>query len=233
MVSVHPASPPAATGYGGVERIGFGVLMIGAPILMLGAAVFHPKHGIESGPEYYAASHDHTTAFYVSHTLFFLAAVLFVPTIVGLARLVHPTHPKAAFWGCVLSLMGFVGYGALDGMDYMAWVAGDPHSGLDPATMQQYIDNALSSTPILIPVFVVFLLLLIGLSVLAVGLHRAGVLPLWLGVLMPLGMTGIASFLEYPVPLVLSAVALLASFGTVGVRLLRAPNGTLSQAAPV
>ena len=36
----------------------------------------------------------------------------------------HPSHPKAAFWGCVLSLMGFIGYGALDGIDYMAWVAG-------------------------------------------------------------------------------------------------------------
>jgi hypothetical protein len=39
--------------------------------------------------------------------------------------------------------MGFVGYGALDGMDYTAWVAGDPHCGLDPATLE-HIDNALA-----------------------------------------------------------------------------------------
>jgi len=79
--------------------------MIGAPILMLGAAFLHPPHGIESGAQYYSAAHDHSTRFYVSHTLFFLAATLFVPAVVGLARLVHPSHPKAAFWGCVLSLM--------------------------------------------------------------------------------------------------------------------------------
>ena len=64
----------------------------------------------------------------MAHTCFFLSAVLFVPAIVGLARLVHASYPKAAFWGCVLSLMGFIGYGALDGIDYMAWVAGKPET---------------------------------------------------------------------------------------------------------
>ena len=111
MFAVQPTSPAVSASYGDVERIGFGILMIGAPILMLGAAALHPDHGIQDGPEYYHAAHDHTSTFYVSHTLFFLAAVLFVPAVVGLSRLVHPAHPKAAFWGCVLSLMGFVGLG--------------------------------------------------------------------------------------------------------------------------
>ena len=233
MVSVQPQGSTGTDSYRNVERVGFGILMIGAPILMLGAAVLHPDHGIQDGPEYYHAAHDHTSTFYVSHTLFFLAAVLFVPAVVGLARLAHPSHPKAAFWGCVLSLMGFVGFGALDGMDYMAWVAGNPDSGLDPTQMEQLINTALTSVPILTPIFLVFSLLPIGLAVLGVGLHRAGVLPLWLGVLMPVGMVGVAVFLAYTVPLVLSALALLASFGTVGARLLRAPKETLSEAAPV
>lgn len=234
MAAQH--SEPAATAagsYSGVERTGFGVLMIGAPILMLGAAFIHPPHAIENGTEYFHAAHDHTAAFYVSHTLFILAAVLFVPAVVGLARLVHRSHPKAAFWGVVLTLMGFVGYGAMDGMDYMTWVAGNPASGLDPKEMQQYINAALSSPAIMTPVMLIFLLLPIGLGVLAVGLHRAGVLPFWLAVLMPVGMVGVAASLEYLILLVLSALALLASFGTVGVRQLRAPNGTLSEARPV
>jgi hypothetical protein len=133
----------------------------------------------------------------------------------------------------VLTLMGFVGYGAMDGMDYMTWVAGNPASGLDPKEMQQFIDVTLNTTAIMAPVMLIFLLLPIGLSVLAVGLHRAGILPLWLGVLMPVGMVGVAASLDYPVLLVLSALFLLASFGLVGVRLLRTPNGTLSEAAPV
>lgn len=217
-----------------VERVGFGILMIGAPLLMLGAAFLHPPHAIENGTEYYHAAHDHTTRFYVSHTLFFLAGVLFVPAVVGLARLVHPTHPKAAFWGCILSLMGFMGYGAMDGMDYMTWVAGNPATGLDPTVMQQYVDAALASNAILAPVMLVFLLLLIGLAMIAVGLSRAGVIPLPLALLMPIGMAGMASFLEFPVPLVLSALALLASFGVVGVKLLREPSQrAVSEPAPV
>ena len=215
------------------ERIGFGLLMIGAPILMLGAAFLHPPHSIVDGVQYYHASHDHSTRFYVAHTLFFLAATLFVPAVVGIARLVHPSHARVAFWGCVLSLMGFIGYGAMDGMDYMAWVAGKPDMGLDAASMQQYVAVALSTIPIMVPTLLVFSLLPLGLAVLAVGTARAGILPGWLAALMPIGMAGVAGSLAHPVPLILSALALLASFGLVGVRLLRAPSGALSKAGPV
>lgn len=219
--------------YARVERIGFGLLMIGAPILMVLAGIIHPPHGIENGPEYYHAAHDHSTQFWVAHTFFFLSAVLFVPAVVGLARLVHPSRPKAAFWGCVLSLMGFIGYGALDGVDYMAWVAGNPDTGLDPTTMQQYIDTALESMAIIVPMLLIFSLLPVGLTVLAVGLTRAGILPGWIAALMPLGMVGVAAFLEFPIPLVISGVLLLISFGLVGMRLLRTPRVGLASPCPV
>jgi hypothetical protein len=215
------------------ERIGFGLMMIGAPILMLGAALIHPPHSIEDGVQYYHATHDHNTTFYVSHTLFFLAATLFVPAVVGVARLVHPSHPTTAFWGCVLSLMGFIGYGALDGVDYMAWLAGKPDTGLDGTAMQQFISLALETPGIMVPILLVFLLLPLGLIVLAIGTVRAGILPVWLAWLMPVGMVGIAGSLEYPVILILMALALLASFGFVGVRVLRGTSGVLSKAAPV
>lgn len=188
---------------------------------------------IESGAQYFSASHNHPTRFWVSHTLFFFAAVLFVPAVVGLSRLVHPTHAKAAFWGCVLSLMGFVGYGALDGIDYMTWVAGKPDTGLDPTTMQQYIEVTLHTKAVLVPVLLVFTLLPIGLIVLAVGIARAGILAGWLAALMPLGIIGIAGSLQYPVPLVLSGLFLVASFGVVGFKLLRSPSGALAEAGPV
>jgi hypothetical protein len=63
------------------------------------------------------------------------------------------------------------------------------------------------------PVLLVFILLPVGLIVLAVGLGRAGVLPYWLALLMPIGMAGIAGSLQYPVALVLSGSPLVASFG--------------------
>jgi Domain of unknown function (DUF4386) len=233
MSTVSVQREAAADSYANVERIGFGVLLIGAPILMLAAAILHPPHGIESGADYFHASHDHSDRFYVAHTFFFLAAVLFVPGVVGLARLVHRSHPKAAFWGCILSLMGFVGYGALDGIDYVNWVAGKPGTGLDPNQMQAMIDEVLHTNAILIPILAVFTLLPIGLIVLGVGLSRAHVMPGWLAALMPIGMAGIAGSLQYPIALTISGLALLASFGFVGLKLLRAPNPALAEVGPI
>jgi hypothetical protein len=70
--------------------------------------------------------------------------------------------------------------------------------------------------------------------VLAFGVDRAGVAPWWLAALMPLGMVGIAGSLQYPAALVASAFALLASFGAIGVSLLRAPDDAeLPESAPV
>ena len=230
--AVQPAGT-AADSYAHTERVGFAIIMIVAPLVVLAVTILHPPHGAEDGTEYYQAAHDHSQAFYVAHTLFFLGAVFLLPAVVGLARLLQRSrHGKAAFWGGLLSLMGFIGWGALDGMDFMTYVAGSS-SNLDTNTMQTYIDDALANTAILVPVSVVFFLLIIGLCVIAVGLHRAAILPLWLAVLMPIGVLGVISFLEYPPLLIGSALLLLVSFGTVGVRQLRAPDATASQAAPV
>jgi hypothetical protein len=46
-------------------------------------------------------------------------------------------------------------------------------------------------------------------------------------------MVGVAGSLQYPPLLVISALALLASFGFVGLRLLRAPSAALAQERPV
>ncbi|MFG2991216.1 hypothetical protein ACGFZK_18355 [Streptomyces sp. NPDC048257] len=145
------------------------------------------------------------------------------------AAFFHPPHGIES--GAVPH--GLVGYGALDGIEYMTWVAGKDDTGLDPVAMKAFINEALHTNAILIPVLLVFTLLPVGLIVLAVGLHRAGVAPGWLAALMPLGMVGVAGSLQYPVLLVISALALLVSFGTVGVKLLRAPSGEGSVAGPV
>jgi hypothetical protein len=64
--------------------------------------------------------------------------------------------------------MGFVGYGALDGIDYyMNWVAGKPGTALDTKVMQQYVEVALHTAGILVPVLLVSSLLPVGLVVLA------------------------------------------------------------------
>jgi hypothetical protein len=127
--------------------------------------------------------------------------------------------------------MGFVGWGAFDGMDFMTYIAGDNKS-LNTNTMQNYIDDALANTAVGIPTSIVFTILVIGLAITAVGLHRAGILNLGLALLLPIGVVGVLSFLEYPPLEIASGLCVCASVVTVGVRQLRAADGTAAQPAP-
>jgi hypothetical protein len=99
--------------------------------------------------------------------------------------------------------------------------------------MQTYIDKALGDQAVLIPVFGVFSVLIIGLVVTCVGLHRAGILNFFLALLLPIGVAGVISFLDYPPLEIASGLCLCISVLPVGVRQLRASDATASQAAPV
>ncbi|MDP9228947.1 MAG: hypothetical protein M3M99_07800 [Actinomycetota bacterium] len=226
------------------ERLVYAIFMIVSPLILLVATIVHPKHGIgkTDGAEYYGAAYDHTTRFYIAHTGYFLTGVTLIVAFIGMNRLVRPTHPKAAFWGLVLSAMGFVGWGAIDGMDFMTFnagrfTAGSEWSGslggsLDHNTMQSYIDDALGDNFVLIPVFGVFMLLIVGLVVNAVGLHRAGILNFFHALLLPIGVGGVISFLDYAPLEIASGLCVCASVIPVGVRQLRTPDATVPRAAP-
>ena len=242
--AVQPAGAVAES-YAHVERVVYSIFMIVSPLILLVATIVHPKHGIAAtdGAEYYGAAYDHTTRFYIAHTGYFLTGVTLIVAFIGMNRLVRATHPKAAFWGLVLSAMGFVGWGAIDGMDFMTWNAGRFTAGsgwsggslggsLDFNTMQTYIDDALGDQFVLIPVFGVFSLLIIGLVVNAVGLHRAGILNFFHALLLPIGVGGVISFLDYPPLEIASGLCVCASVIPIGVRQLRAKDVTASQPAP-
>jgi hypothetical protein len=220
--------------YEHTERIVYAIFMIVSPLILLVATIVHPKHGIgkTDGAEYYGAAYHHTTRFYIAHTGYFLTGTTLIVAVIGLLQLVRRTRPKAAFWGLVLSAMGFVGWGAIDGMDFMTYNAGKDKS-LNMSTMQSYIDEALADNWVLIPVFGVFTLLIIGLVVTCIGLHRAGIINFFHALLLPIGVAGVISFLDYPPLLIGAGLLLCASVGIVGVRQLRAPNEAVSQARPV
>src|SRR5665809_110075 len=126
MEAHSPLARVAAASYEYTERKVYAIFMIVAPLILLPATIIHPKHGIGAtdGAEYFGAAYDHTTRFYIAHTGYFLTGVTMIVAVIGLTQLVRRTHPKAAFWGLVLSAMGFVGWGAIDGMDFMTYNAG-------------------------------------------------------------------------------------------------------------
>jgi hypothetical protein len=231
-MAAHPAQPTgaAADSYAHTERIVYAIFMIVAPLILLAATIIHPPHGVRatSGKSYYDAALDHTTRFYIAHTLFFFTAVTLCVAVIGLTQLVRQTHPKAAFWGLVLSAMGFVGWGAIDGLDFMTHIAGSEKS-LDTNTMQAYIDDVVADNPVLIPVSAVFTLLVIGLVVISFALHHAGISRFWLALLLPIGVVGVISFLDYPPLEIASGLCVCASVIPVGVRQLRASDETAAK----
>src|SRR5512132_411400 len=243
MAATHAVQPAGvvARSYEHTERVVCAIFMIVAPLILLVATIVHPKHGIgkTDGAEYYGAAYDHTTRFYIAHTGYFLTGATLIVAVIGLTQLVRRTHPKAAFWGLVLSAMGFVGWGAIDGMDFMTFnagrfTAGSQWSGslggsLDHNTMQTYIDNALGDNFVLIPVFGVFFLLIIGLVVNAVGLHRAGIVNFFLALLLPIGVGGVISFLDYPPLEIASGLCVCVAVLPVGLRQLRAKDATVPE----
>lgn len=219
--------------YARTERRVFAIFMIIAPFILMAATIIHPKHGIlpTAGSEYFGAAYDHTVRFYIAHTGFFLTGTTLIVAVIGLTWLVRPTQPKAAFWGLVLSAMGFVGWGAINGLDFMTFNAGryaNSPNGLDANTMQAYIDDALGDQLVLTPVFGVFSLVVIGLVVIGVGLHRAGIAPLWRMVLLPVGVAGSLTFLEFPPLEITSGILVAVALLPIGVRLLRHPDEPLT-----
>jgi hypothetical protein len=231
VAAVQPGSASStAESYSHVERKGFAVYMIVGPLILLGATIIHPAHGVRatSGVSYYTAAYDHTTRFYIAHTLFFFTAVTLSVAVVGLTRLIRPTNPKRAFWGLVFSVMGFVGWGAIDGIDFMTYIAGSEKS-LNTNTMQAYINDVVADNPVLIPVTAIFTLLIIALVWIALALHSAGIAPLWLGLLLPIGVTGVISFLNYPPLEIASGLCVCAAVIPVGIRQLRAQDVTVPE----
>ena len=73
--------------------------------------------------------------------------------------------------------MGLAGWGAFDGQDFMTYIAGS-EKNVDTNTMQTYIDDALANKEATIPTGIVFTILVIGVVVVGIGLHRPGILPL-------------------------------------------------------
>ena len=226
--AAYPSSN--AESYAHVERKGFAVFMLVGPLILLGATIIHPAHGVRatSGVSYYTAAYNHTTRFYIAHTLFFFTAVTLSVAVVGLTRLIRPTNPKRAFWGLVFSVMGFVGWGAIDGIDFMTYIAG-AHKSLNTNTMQQYINYVVADNPVLIPVTAIFTLLIIALVWIALAMHSAGIAPLWLGLLLPIGVTGVISFLNYPPLEIASGLCVCAAVIPVGIRQLRAADVTVPE----
>lgn len=194
--------------------------VIASTVLFLVVNVMHPKE--------YTRGHElqqldtiagNYTRWQLTHFLTFVAVMLFVFVVVGLALLLAERRPQLAVIGGALGLCGLVAIGGVLALDGFTWGAlGQVYTW--PSVDQASIAHALHSVQEArwnLPFYAGSLAWLIGLAVLAVGLVRERVLPAWAGYVFALGafMVGIEAAIGNNAYFVVAAAVL--AVGGVGV----------------
>jgi hypothetical protein len=206
------------------------VAVIAAPALFLLANILHPKE--------YRRNHevqqlqtiaDNYTRWQLVHFMTFVAIMIFVFALCGLALLLAERRPLQAALGGLLGLCGLVAIGgvlALDGFTWGAlgqvtlWPSVDQHSiALALRAVQQSHWN--------LPFYVGGLAWLIGLVILSVGLIRERFVAPWAGWTFAAGagLVGIEAAVENNVYFVIAAAVLAVGGVGVGLSLARNPEG--------
>ncbi|GAA4030539.1 hypothetical protein GCM10022247_64530 [Allokutzneria multivorans] len=128
-------------------------------------------------PEQLAAYEQHPWLVTAGFALYAVGAVLMVPAVLTLGRVVAARSARLAFWGTVLVISSLFAKGYFAGINQTAFQLVDK-LGLEQATtfvLDSYVD--LSYGMWRVPVWVTFLGL-VGMALLAVGAYRVGALGL-------------------------------------------------------
>lgn len=197
-----------------------GSCLIAAPLaFMVSEVIYSRTFSQESDQQFFAAVAAKSGAWTFATLLGLLAAILFVPAVVGMVHLLKGRGVILGHVGGALALVGSIGYACHQMlfvvMGEMAKFEGQREAVI---SVSSQLDN---SAVIGIIAMLMFLLSLsLGLILLTIGLYRAGIVPIWSPVCIFLSI--LPAFLpfdsDYPG---YAAFALLAvGLGVVGVKVL-------------
>ncbi|MFP5372965.1 MAG: hypothetical protein ACLGI3_19795 [Actinomycetes bacterium] len=137
--------------------------------------VVDTEWGVEAQLADLVAIADNQALFALSGYCFYAAAVLAIPALVAGWRLTVQRSPRWAWAGAVMGALGVVGQVTHLGYWAQTLAAADFADQRAAAEFLVFLDG----TPFVLAVFAPFLLGLLAPVVQAVGLRRAGVVPLW------------------------------------------------------
>lgn len=201
-------------------------LIIGPALTVLGNAL-HPSRETDEA-EHLANVASNSDRWVVSHLIFVAALIVGIGVVLALAQLLRERRRLARVGGG-LGLVGLVTVTPIVVFELVVWEMAKPE--FDRAQMANLVERTNESVA-LAPLYLGSLAFPAGITVLAVGLWRTGVVPGWQALAMSAGQwvffIGGLAFTSTLVPLV-GAVAFLAGTAPLGWRLLSAPEAEVAR----
>ena len=189
------------------EKILAGACLVLAPLFLLASALVSPPMKGDEG-EQLAVIAQHPDRWYLSSALGLVSSILLVPALLGLVRILRDRAPALGYLGGGLMMLGNV-LSVGDWMsNFVEWQMAVPgaNRGEMTALLTRFDESAGSALPLQLSGFA----LLVGTTLLAVGLYRARAVPAWSAFGLVLGIVAnMAGFIAGSVPLLVVSSAVL------------------------
>ena len=196
-----------------------GLSLMVAPLLGLVGALFLPQSTGDLGTEL-ATIAAHSGRWLIGEFLTLLSFLLMMIAVLGIMRLLRERSVALGHIGAALALLGLFFHGAIIG--YALVEVPLVASGFERAQMVTFAERMYES-PAFIMILAPFIAFFLGLLILAIGLWRAKVAPLWVSMLIVAGLLSEFVGTDALSPELLF-VLLLVGFGWLGWKVLRMPD---------
>ena len=189
------------------EQLLAGLCLVLAPLFLLASAAVSPPLKSDQG-EQLAVIAQHPDRWYMFSVLGLVSSILLVPALLGLIRILRDRAPGLAYLGGGLMMLGNV-VSVGDWMSNLVqWQMAVPgaNRGAMTALLTRFDETAGSAFPLQLS----GLALLVGTTLLAVGLYRARAVPAWSAFGLVVGiLANMAGFIAASVPLLIVSSAVL------------------------
>ena len=205
------------------EKTLAGACLVLAPLFLLASSAFSPAIKSDEGDQL-AVIAGHPDRFYLFSMLGLVSAVLLVPALLGLMRMLRERAPGWGYVGGGLMMLGNL-LSVGDWMsNFVQWQMAVPDADRVQMTalLTRLDETAGSALPLQLSGFA----FLVGTAVLAIGLYRVRAVPSWTAPGLVVGIVlNLAGFVLGSVPLlILGAAVLFVAMGWIGRIVLAEPE---------
>ena len=220
------------------RRTVVGLCLVLGPLLLLVATFVIPDEGEEEAEEYLATIADETGRAEAGAILFYLGFVLLTVGIFGIIHLLRNRAVVLGHIGGVLAVVGAISFAALVATTFYDIALAESPDREAAVAIYDSLEDTAGFFVVLIPALIGTAL---GLLLLAIGLWRARIAPVWVPIVVLAGLVLVSIGTDL-VPVAIGNALLLAALGYVGAKVLGMgndewergpdPRGELSGGAP-